>query len=98
MFNFNINVDPRQYVIDKKTNLTIDNKTNPLTKVEKIDNNIYVTTRRFSHRDRSEINPMKEKITLKELNNEKNQVLDYLNNLNILINDVVKLNNIGETK
>jgi len=88
MFNSRINIDPIKYVENKNTNITINDKTDPVSKVVKEDNKLIVETRRFSARDRSELSSMKEEVTLQELNDERDEVLNYLEKLDILIADM----------
>jgi len=88
MFNSRINIDPIKYVENKNTNITINDKTDPVSKVVKEDNKLIVETRRFSSRDRSELSSMKEEVTLQELNDERDEVLNYLEKLDILIADM----------
>lgn len=91
--NINININPIEYVKYKEKEVTIDNTTSPVAKVEKINNKLYVKIRRFDTRDRSELSsPITKEVSLHKLNIEKAFCTDYLNKLNILIKDLEEIN------
>lgn len=90
--SIDININPIDYVTYKEKEVTIDNITAPISKVEKIDDKLYIVTRRFDSRDTSEIlPPIRKEVTLNKLKSERAFVIDYLDKLNILIEDLENL-------
>lgn len=86
----NLNINPINYVESKEVFIGESS----LSSIKKIDNKILLKTRKFSSKDGSELSPTNEEITLEQLNNEKIEIINYLEKLNILIKDIENIDNI----